>query len=44
MLIYNPQKDVLEWVLMGGISASLMSAKLRLANDLNYINPYLHNG
>ena len=42
MLVYDPQKDVLEWVLMRGMSASLTSLELRSVNDLNNINPYPH--
>ena len=44
MLIYYLQKDVSEWVPMRGISASLTSSELRSADDLNNMNPYLHNG
>ena len=42
MLIYDPQKNISQWVPMRGISAVLTSVELRLANDLNNINPYLH--
>ena len=35
MLIYDPQKDVSQWVPVRGVSASLTSSELRSANDLN---------
>ena len=44
MLIYNPQKDISQWVPVRDVSTSLMSLELRLANDLNNMNPYLHDG
>ena len=44
MLIYNPQKDVSQWVPVRGVSASLTSSELQLANDLNNMNPYLYDG
>ena len=40
MFIYDPQKDISQWVLVQGVSASLMSSELRSANDLNNMNPY----
>ena len=40
MLVYDPQKDISQWVPMRGVSASLTSLELRSANDLNNINPY----
>ena len=44
MLIYDPQKDVSQWVPVRGVSASLTSSELRSANDLNNTNPYLYDG
>ena len=44
MLIYNPHTNISQWVPMRGISLLLTSVELRLANDLNNICPYLHNG
>ena len=44
MLIYDPQKDISQWVPVRGVSALLTSPELRLANDLNNMNPYLHDG
>ena len=43
MLIYNPYRNLLEWVPMRGMSLSLTSVELRLANDLNNICPYPHS-
>ena len=44
MLIYHPHTNISQWVPMRGISASLSSVELRLANNLNNICPYLHYG
>ena len=44
MLIYDPQKDVSQWVPVRGVSTSLTTSELRLANDLNNMNPYLYDG
>ena len=43
MLIYDPQKDASQWVPVRGVSASLTTLELRLANNLNNMNPYLHD-
>lgn len=40
LLIYDPQKDTAQWVPMRGVSTSLTSSELRVANDLNNINPH----
>ena len=44
MLIYHPHTNISQWVPMRGISTSLTSVELRLANDLNNICPYPHYG
>ena len=44
MLIYNPQKDISQWVPVRGVSALLTSLELRPANNLNNMNPYPHDG
>ena len=44
MFIYDPQKDISQWVPVRGVSASLMSSELRSANDLNNMNPYPYDG
>ena len=40
MLVYDPQKDVSQWVPVRGMSALLTLSELWLANDLNNMNPY----
>ena len=42
MLIYDPHRNISEWVPMRGVSSSLTSVMLRSANDLNNICPYPH--
>ena len=43
MLIYDPQKDISQWVPVRGVSASLTTLELRSANNLNNMNPYLYD-
>ena len=43
MFIYDPQKDISQWVPVRGVSTSLTMAELRSANDLNNMNPYLYD-
>ena len=44
MLIYDPQKDVSQWVQVRGVSALLTSSVLRSANNLNNMSPYAYDG
>ena len=44
MLIYDPQRDITQWVLVRGVMASLTMMELRLANDLSNMFPSLHEG
>ena len=44
MLIYDPQKDVSQWVQVRGVSVLLTSSVLRSANNLNNMNPYPYDG
>ena len=44
MFIYDPQRDISQWVPVRGVSASLTMAELRSANDLNNMNPYPYDG
>ena len=44
MVIYDPQKDVSQWVPVRGVSTLLTSSELRSTNDLNNMNPYPYDG
>ena len=44
MLIYNLQKDFAQLVPVRGVSTLLTSFELRLANDLNNMNPHPYDG
>ena len=44
MLIYDLQRDISQWVPVQGVSASLTMVELRLANDLNNMNPSPYEG
>ena len=44
MFIYDPQKDISQWVPVRGVSASLTTSELRSANDLNNMNLYPYDG
>ena len=35
MFMYDPQRDITQWVPMWGVLASLTMVELRSANDLN---------
>ena len=39
MLVYNPQRDIVQWVPVRGMSATLTMPELRVANDLNIMVP-----
>ena len=39
MLVYNPQRDIAQWVPIQGTSATLTMPELRAANDLNNMVP-----
>ena len=40
MFIYDPQRDISQWVLVRGTSSALTLSELRVANDLNIMNPF----
>ena len=40
MFIYDPQRDISQWVLVRGTSSALTMSELRAANDLNNMNPF----
>ena len=44
MLMYDPQRDITQWVLVKGVLASLTMMELRLANDLSNMFPSLYEG
>ena len=44
IFIYDPQKDISQWVPVRGVSATLTMSELRSANNLNNMNPYPHDG
>ena len=44
MLIYDPGRNLSEWVPMRGMSSLLTSVELRSAKNLNNICPYPHSG
>ena len=44
MFIYDPQRDIAQWVPVWGVSASLTMVELRSANDLNNIIPSPYEG
>ena len=39
MLVYDPQRDIVQWVPVRGTSSTLTMPELRVANDLNNIVP-----
>ena len=39
MLVYDPQRDIAQWVPVQGMSATLTMPELRVANDLNNMVP-----
>ena len=39
MLVYDPQRDIAQWVPIWGTSATLTMMELRMANDLNNMVP-----
>ena len=40
MFIYDPQRDISQWVPVRGTSSALTLSELRVANDLNNMNPF----
>ena len=44
MFIYDPKRDIAQWVPVQGISASLTMVELRTANDLNNMIPSPYEG
>ena len=44
MFIYDPQRDISQWVLVRGTSVTLTMSELRVANDLNNMNPFPYDG
>ena len=44
MFIYDPQRDIAQWVPVRGVSASLTMVELRSANDLNNMIPSPYEG
>ena len=40
MFIYDPQRDISQWVPVRGTSSTLTLSELRAANDLNNMNPF----
>ena len=44
MFIYDPQRDISQWVLVWGVSISLTMVELRSANDHNNMNPSPYDG
>ena len=44
MFIYDPQRDISQWVPVRGTSATLTMSELRAANNLNNMNPFPYDG
>ena len=44
MFIYDPQRDIAQWVPLRGVSALLTMVELRTANDLNNMIPSPYEG
>ena len=44
MFIYDPQRDISQWVPVRGTSSTLTMSELRVANDLNNMNPFPYDG
>ena len=44
MFIYDPQRDISQWVPIQGVCTSLTMVELRSANDFNNMNPCLYDG
>ena len=44
MFIYDPQRDISQWVPVRGTSSTLTMSELRAANDLNNMNPFPYDG